>query len=245
MRYRWAPMVLVSLAGARAQVPQNESLLYSAEWRLIRAGNATLTWSPAAGTAGWETRLKLESVGLVSMLHKVNNEYTSALDESLCAASSLLKTNEGRKQRETAVTFNQEQKKASYLERDTVKNTVVDSHEIDIPGCVHDVIAALYRLRTMKVEMGAAVQIPISDGKKSVQARVEAQERETVRIGGVTYRTVRYEAFLFNNVLYRRRGRLFVWLSDDERRLPVQLRVRLPFYIGTVTLQLSPEKKKT
>jgi hypothetical protein len=39
-------------------------------------------------------------------------------------------------------------------------------------------------------------------------------------------------------VLYRRRGRLFIWLTDDDRKLPVQVKVRLPFYIGTVTLQL-------
>jgi hypothetical protein len=50
--------------------------------------------------------------------------------------------------------------------------------------------------------------------------------------------TIKYEAFLFNGQLYRRKGRLFVWLTDDDRRLPVQVRVQLPFYIGTVTLQL-------
>ncbi|MCS7316247.1 MAG: DUF3108 domain-containing protein, partial [Bryobacteraceae bacterium] len=86
------------------------------------------------------------------------------------------------------------------------------------------------------------VYIPVSDGKKSVAVRVEAQQREKLRIGQNAYQTIRYEAFLFNNVLYRRSGRLFLWLTDDERRLPVQIRVRLPFYIGTVTLELRPER---
>ncbi len=234
-----------SMSAAVYSVPQNESLFYKVEWRLIHAGNARLTWGPQNGNSGWATSLKLESVGLVSRLYKVNNEYTSALDEALCVTGSLLKTNEGSKHRETKVTFNQEQKKASYLERDVVKNTIVGTHEIDIPGCVHDVVAALYRLRTMRVEPGHSVQFPISDGKKSVLAKVEAQERETVKAGNVKYKTVRYEAFLFNNVLYRRRGRLFIWLTDDEHRVPVQIRIRLPFYIGTVTLQLSPETKKS
>jgi hypothetical protein len=52
------------------------------------------------------------------------------------------------------------------------------------------------------------------------------------------FKATRYEAFLFNGVLYGRKGRLFVWISDDEKRLPVQIRVQLPFYIGTVTVQL-------
>jgi hypothetical protein len=38
--------------------------------------------------------------------------------------------------------------------------------------------------------------------------------------------------------LYKRPAHLEIWLSDDRRRLPVQIRVRMPFTIGTITLQL-------
>jgi len=36
---------------------------------------------------------------------------------------------------------------------------------------------------------------------------------------------------------------MFVWVSEDARRLPVQLRVRLPFIIGNITLQLEKEDR--
>ena len=104
-------------------------------------------------------------------------------------------------------------------------------------------VGALYRLRTLRGDPGQQVQLPVSDGKKSIQARAEAQEREVVKTPAGTFRTLRYEAFLFNNVLFRRKGRLFVWFTDDERRLPVQIRVRLPLYVGTITLQLTKEEK--
>ena len=52
------------------------------------------------------------------------------------------------------------------------------------------------------------------------------------------FNAIRYEAFLFNDVIYKREARLFVWISDDARRLPVQIQVRMKFHIGTVTLQL-------
>jgi hypothetical protein len=32
-------------------------------------------------------------------------------------------------------------------------------------------------------------------------------------------------------------------MTDDERRLPVQIRIHMPFYIGTVTLQLGRVSK--
>lgn len=231
-------------ADAARGLPANEVLSYRVEWRFIHAGNARLSWGPSKNGPGngWATLLQVESAGLVSRLMKVNNEYSSLHNDKLCIVSSLLKANEGTRQRETSVAFDSARRKASYTERDLVKNSAV-THEIDIRPCEHDVIGALYSLRTLRLEPGTSVEIPVSDGKKAVMAKVEAQERETVTTDFGTYKTIRYEAFLFNNVLFRRRGRLFVWLTDDDRRLPVQVRVRLPFYVGTVTLQLEKEGK--
>jgi hypothetical protein len=56
-------------------------------------------------------------------------------------------------------------------------------------------------------------------------------------------KTIRYEVFLFDNVLYKRSGHLHIWLTDDNSRLPVQLQVRLQFTIGTITLKLEKEDK--
>jgi len=107
---------------------------------------------------------------------------------------------------------------------------------------VHDVFGGLYLLRTMRLEPGQSVQVPVSDGKKSASAKVEAQARETVKTPSGNYKSIRYEAYLFNDVLFRRSGHLYFWLSDDARKLPVQIRVKMQFTIGTITLQLEKEQ---
>jgi len=91
--------------------------------------------------------------------------------------------------------------------------------------------------------LGRAIEIPVSDGKKTVSAKVQAQQREQIKVPAGTFQTVRYEAFLFNGMLYRRPGHLYVWLTDDARKLPVRIQVRLQFTIGTITLQLEKEEK--
>ncbi len=226
-------------------LPARETLSYGVEWRLIRAGRATLGWEPAPDTGGghWQTSVTLESTGLVSRLYKVDDQYTSLLGSELCALSSFMKAAEGGRRRETKVTFDGVAGKASYLERDLVKNSIVKSQEIDIPACVHDVVGGLFLLRTLRMEPGQQIQVPVSDGKKSVSARVEAQARETVKTPSGTHQTIRYEVFLFNNVLYRRSGHLYVWLTEDERRVPVQIRARMKFHIGTITFQLEKEER--
>jgi hypothetical protein len=240
---RFSALLLLPVATlAHAQsgpLPTRETLFYAVEWRLITAGKARLDWSALPGPRnGWEAKLRVESVGLVSKLFKVEDDYVSQLNASLCAQTSHSVTREGVRQRETHITFDGEAKKATYLERDRARNTTLLATEIEIPPCVHDVIGGLYVLRTLNLEPGQSVQSPVSNGKKVVSARIEAQQREEVKTPAGAFKTIRYELFLFNNVLWSRSGHLYIWVTDDRRRIPVQIRFRLPFTIGTITLAL-------
>lgn len=227
--------VLLPTAGASV-------LHYGAEWRLMRSGVARLTLQARPGVeAGFQTDLHLETVGLAGKLYKVNNDYSALFNEGFCASSTLLKTKESKRNRETRVTFNQPPGKASYQEREMATGELVSTREIDVPPCVHDVLAGLARLRTMGLDPGQSVNLPVSDGKKSVAGRIVAVNRETIKTPAGTHDTIKHEAFLFNDVLYRRKGRLFVWITNDDRRLPVQIRIQLPFYLGTITLKLEKE----
>jgi hypothetical protein len=98
-------------------------------------------------------------------------------------------------------------------------------------------------MRTLNLDVGQTGQVPMSDGKKTALARVDSLRRETVKTPAGTFKTVRYEAFLLNSVIYRRPGRVYIWLTDDRLRLPVQIQVRLQLAIGTITLQLEKEGK--
>jgi len=225
--------------------PAKGVLDYNVEWRLIDAGKAKLSWSADATAAhrGPQIQLHLESTGLVSKLYKVNDDYTADLSGEFCVRDTHLNAHEGSRNRETVVHFDPETKKASYLERDTQTHAVMLAKDTDIPPCVHDVIGGLFFLRMLNLEPGRSQQVSVSDGKKTVSAKVEAQARESVKVPAGTFKTVRYEAFLFNNVLYKRTGHLYVWLTDDARKLPVRLQVRLHFTIGTITLELEKEEK--
>jgi hypothetical protein len=234
----------VSSFAANDSVPGSEVLKYAVEWRLIPAGSAQLTWTavPRSAPGADEMRLHLESTGLVSRLYRVDDDYTAALNQNLCAQNSFLMAHEGNRNKETRVTFDPQLHKAFYLEKDLIKNSTI-SHDVDIPPCVHDVLGALLVLRTLHLEPGKTVQIPISDGKKFVQVKVESQRREDLTTLLGVRKTIRYEVFLFDNVLYKRSGHLHIWLTDDNSRLPVQLQVRLQFTIGTITLKLEKEEK--
>jgi len=238
-------LVLACVSVAFGQIPAGpETLRYAVEWRLVPAGTARLSFTPLApqsGAAGpataSEVRLHLESAGLVSRLFRVEDDYTSLLGQNLCAQSEFLSAREGSRNKETRVLFDSAGRRATWQEKDLVRN-VTSTKDVETPACVHDVLGGLMVLRTLRMEPGTTTRIPLSDGKKFVQARVEAQEREELKTDLGVLKTIRYEIYLFNNVLYKRPGHLHVWLTDDEKRTPVQLQVRMQFAIGTITFRL-------
>jgi hypothetical protein len=224
-----------SVAPIADAIPRKQTLQYGVEWRLVRAGTARLEWAPTP-TGGHEAELNLTSAGLVSKLYRVNDQYRAVMDPNLCAQSVHLKAEEGKRRRETNITFTAG--KVKYVERDLIKNNVALAKEIETPPCVHEYLGALTKLRGMRLQPGQSVQVPMTDGKKFANVRVEAEERETVRIENESYNTIRYEVHMFNEVLLNRKARMYMWITDDNRRLPVQLRLKLSVLVGTITLQL-------
>jgi hypothetical protein len=210
---------------------------FGVEWRLIRAGLARITLTPEP--AGFQGDLHIESAGMVSKLYRVNDDYRVQMNDQFCASTVKIHAEEGKRRRDTNITF--ANGKAAYSERDLLKNATL-TKETPVPACVHEYIGGLQRLRLHRPELGQSAQIPLSDGKKAASVRAEAQEREEVITPIGKFKAIRYEVFLFNDVLISKKARLFVWLTDDDRRLPVQIRARMQFLIGTIELKLEKQE---
>ena len=212
-----------------------EKYVYEIQWRLITAGQATLE-----ARSNW-ARLTLESAGLVSALYKIRDVYSVNYDDPFCVTVSVMDAQEGRRHRETRVLFDRNQNHAFFTEKDVPANTTVRTADVAIPPCVHDVVGALLTLRRVAILPGTTIEMPVSDGRKSASVKITAQEREEIVTKAGMFKTIRFEADILNGVVYPRKGKANIWISDDARRLPVQIRVRMNFPVGTVTLALEKE----
>lgn len=213
-------------------------LSYAVEWRLIHAGDVVIEPKETEG------RVKIDSAGIVSALFKVDDTYNVHYGPSYCAVDSLLDSKEGKRHHQTTVTYERNPNRAIFIERDLLKNETLKSTQTETPACVHDVLGSILTLRGQTLEPGQSGQIAMTDGRKAAQVKVEAQAREEIIVPAGKFKTIRYEANLMNGVVYARKGRVFVWLTDDVQRTPVQILLRLAFPIGTVTLQLQKEDAK-
>jgi hypothetical protein len=232
---RALPLLAVLIAGPAGA---DEIFRYKAEWRLMHAGNIVLRYSPGGA------HMTLETVGMVSSLYRVNDDYRVQFRGGTgCSESILFQIEEGKRRNEARATFPAKAGKSSYLETDTIKKQTVRTAELDVPACVHDVIGALAALRAGDHPKGAEFTMPVSDGRKFAQVKVHERGRERVKTEAGEFQAVKYEADLMNGVIYRRAGRMFFWLSDDARRLPLRVRMQMSFFFGTVTIDLVKEER--
>ena len=219
------------------ELPGREALTYSIEWRLITAGKANIDWRQDRD--GAQIDLRVESVGLVSKLFRVEDDYRARLSPALCTESAQLTSHEGSRERETRIAYDGAAHKAAYLERDRpTEHGAAATRNRDPRLRARCGRWRCTVMRTLNLEPGQSTTVPVSDGRKFAMAKVEAQQREDVKAPEGVFHTIRYEVYLFDNVIYRRPARLDVWLTDDRHRLPVQIRVRMQIAIGTITLLL-------
>lgn len=224
-----------------AQFPCPEKLSYRVEWRLVTAGEVKVQMS-RANADGWSLTMDIQSAGLVNRLYRVQDKYRVVANQNFCGVQSDLDAEEGKRHKLETMKFDVAQHKVDYQERDVLKNTD-EKKSFDAPPCTYEIAGALASLRARDLQPGKWATIAVTNGKKLAYGKLQAQARENVTVDGKNYQTIRCEAFLFDNVLYRRKGRLFIWLSDDSSHVPVQFRFQLGFPIGTVNVEL--ERRET
>lgn len=124
------------------------------------------------------------------------------------------------------------------------KGTVRERQETIVPGS-RDLLAAVFALRDESWKTEGEVHVPVFSGLKQWElvAQVTGRERVTVEAG--TFDAVRLRCHTTFGGKLRTNGDIIMWLSDDERRLP--LRVSAPLVLGSIDTELTsfewtPEK---
>jgi len=211
-------------------------LTYEVTWRVFRAGVVTVSLKKVneGKEDAYEVVTTGESRGFVSLLFKVQNEFHSLFDpEKLCSHRIFKKIREGRHHKEIRVVFDGTRHVAILDEKDLTQPNAPPKHdENEIPPCVEDVISAFYFARAQPLEVGKRFVMPINDGSKTHEVVVEVQARERIQTPLGSREAIRLEPKVFGG-LYRRKGRMQIWVSDDEQRLP--LRIKAMISVGSIT----------
>jgi Protein of unknown function (DUF3108) len=233
------PLAQIRPAPPGYAFPDGQSFVYEAEWRLWNAGTARITVEQAG--ANQRISVSADGSGVVALLYPVHDRFQSIFNpQSFCSIGVTKHTEEGFRSRETLINFNYARRRA-VLDETNLKNSQTKHEEHEIPGCVTDVLSGILYLGSLPLTSSATYYFPLNDGGNTVEVRAHVEAREAVKTPAGSFPTIRVSPEAASGVL-KDRGRVWIWYSDDTRRIPVQMRARM--FWGTLTFRLTRIEKK-
>ncbi|MBI1871462.1 MAG: DUF3108 domain-containing protein [Chlamydiae bacterium] len=214
-----------------------EKLTYALRWGVLPIGWATLHVSSIEEYEGhpvYHVVVKGWSNAFLSTFYKVRDYAETYIDvDGLFSWKFYKKQFEGGYQSEEVMEYDQNRHHAVYH---SLKNGSMK--EMDIPPKVQDTLSAIYLFRTLALKTGESVFMDVNADEKNWHLEIKVldfkKDWEVRRLG--IFDAFYVEPLAEFKGLVEKRGKVWVWISADRRRLPLLVKSKLPFGSVTATL---------
>jgi hypothetical protein len=161
---------------------------------------------------------------------------------TFCTLAVSQRIREGKRKRQIDIEYFPEEHRLHFREMDESVVPAKLKRELiknDIPSCIQDPFSALYVYRTSPLRQDHIQTFMLGDNDKvkEVQCRVEKQESIEVPAGKFSAWKIITRALMGG--LFKEGGQFKIWLSADDRKIPIQfeVHVRLGRVLGKLKSQ--------
>ena len=216
-----------SLKKPALQLRLGEKMLFSIEYAGINAGYAylkvddELTW--AHDLVAYHLVNETWSNPFFSNFYRVHDRAESFVQrDNLVSLSFHKKIEEGSYRHEESVEFDHQKNEARYSNGQTVAL---------VPGS-RDVLLSLFYTRLFPLELGKSLSIDNHTDKKNYPLEVRVLRKETIKTALGKVECMVIEPVLRTPGLFKNKGRLLIWVTNDARRIPVLMKSKI--LIGSI-----------
>ena len=219
--------------------PARQTLTYSVDWRVFPAGIAVVHFE----AAGDRERIiaSANTSGAINLLFHVSDNFQSDFDRDKgCTYDFDKQTVEGRRQFNSTLNIDYAQSKSILDEKNMVSGQAKHA-EYPVRGCLTDLLTGVFYPGSQQLVVGNSFVIPVADAQRTVLVTMKVEGREEIKTTLGTFKTIRVQPTADAGVV-KNRGNIWIWYTDDDRHLPVQMRARL--FWGTITFRLTGNENK-
>ncbi|MFQ5780885.1 MAG: DUF3108 domain-containing protein [Nitrospiria bacterium] len=211
-----------------------ERLVYDVRYFGINAGTAVLEVLEKTEMKEREVYHVLSTArsnDFISHFYPVDNRIESFIDtEGLYSHFIKIKQRQGKRRREKLIDFNQAHHRAVQIKNNR-------SEIFEIPPNVQDSLSALYFFRTLgPVEVGSSTFINVHESRKNWELEIQVLEKELLSTKAGTFDTIKVKALVRYEGLLMDKGDVYIWFTDDIRRIPVKIKSKIK--IGKIAIVL-------
>jgi uncharacterized protein DUF3108 len=219
--------------------PQNQTLTYMVDWRVFSAGTAVIHFEAAGDRE--KLSANADTLGAINLLFHASDQFQSSFDRAKgCTYEFDKQTVEGRRKINSTLKLDYAQSKSILDEKNLVTGKAKHV-ELPVPGCMTDLLTGVFYTSSQPLEIGHNVVLPVVDAMHSVPVTMKVEGRELIKTSLGTFKTIRVQPTADAGVV-KNRGSIWIWYTDDDRHLPVQMRARL--FWGTITFRLVANENK-
>lgn len=190
----------------------------------MSAGRATIEVRHGGGSA-YRFVARGETAEWVRRFFDARNEYATDASADLLPERQTREEHQGYRHVRREYTFDH----AARVVRVSSGDEGAGSLALPMPPGTRDALTALYYLRSRSLVPGDAIRVPVNDGGRNLILDVRVEAEETIAIGGTPRAALRLAPRIVQRVQRREPIELTVWLSRDERRIPLRVHVSAGF----------------
>ena len=208
-----------------------EKLVFSVEYGFVTAGEATMAVvgiDTVQGHPAYILQISAKTNEIFSTFYRVEDMVESHLDiDGLYSRYFKKKLREGSYEKDLEIFFEQEKKLARYVEGDSL-STLPETQ---------DVLSAFFYLRTQDLKVGTTFSLPCHDNRKNYPLEVKVLRKEKTVVPAGKFECFVVEPKLKTGGLMKKKTRMFIWLTADDKKMPVLMETRMK--IGSVAAKLT------
>lgn len=213
-----------------------EYLKFSVRYGFISAGDAILEIPDVRqwhGRPVYTLVARAESNKFFSAFYKVRNRIESFWDTTGYFSRRFYENRrEGGYREQTEILFDYDRGEAIYPK---------DGQAVAIPPQCQDALSSFYFTRTQALPLGGSVIFDYHASHKSQPIEVRVLGRQRVETPAGTFNCVVIEPILKAGGIFKNQGRLVIWMTDDDRRMPVMMKSKVT--IGSISVVLTEAKR--
>lgn len=218
-----------------ASFSEGERLVYDINWLGMNVGTGTLeveAKEPYQDREAFRIISKTRSNKLISLFYPVEDHIESLVDaDEFFPYLIQVQQRHGRKRVSKQILFDQEEHQATITHQGKIQT-------FSIPPQVQDSLSCLYFLRTLQdLPIGQSVFMDVHESKKNWRVEVQILARERVNVPAGTFDTIKVKAKIQYEGVLMDKGDITIWVTDDERRIPVLMKGKIT--IGSITASLA------
>jgi len=214
-----------------------EEVIYDIFWGFIKVGHSHVTteWvDHDDGRRLIRIRFESRSNSVIATIYPVEDTQEVLIDPSTFLPVMYSKqSRQGSKQYHEVTRFDHQAGVAFW--ESLLKGTKI---EVPIAGDTRDLVSLMYLIRTMDHEPGSQIQTRVFTEEKIYDLFVKIVRKEKVdldRYGDVGSMLFEPEAAF--DGLFVRKGKILMWVSDDDRKLCTKITARVP--VANISFELA------